>query len=174
MNRWLYALPIAALVVVAGFGGWQMMRPSKGEFERISRAAPEHVFPLMDGSGEISFAPPPGGQPVVVNLFASWCAPCEAEHKYLVALGEKHPGQIYGVLYKDKVADGAKFLERLGNPYTQVALDPEGRGGLDFGLTGVPETFVISAEGEIILHIGGPLDEALTQKVSGALEAPRS
>lgn len=173
MNRWIYALPAFALAVVAGFGGWQMMRPSKGEFERISRAAPEHVFPLMDGSGEISFAPPPGNQPVLVNLFASWCAPCEVEHKHLVALGEAHPSQVYGVLYKDKIGDGAAFLERLGNPYTQVALDPEGRGGLDFGLTGVPETFVISAEGEIILHISGPLDEELTQKVSGALKAPR-
>lgn len=173
MKRWLYALPVAALVVVAGLGGWQMMRPSKGDFERISRAAPEHVFPLMDGSGEIAFAPPPGGQPVVVNLFASWCAPCEAEHKYLVALGEQHPGQVYGILYKDKVEDGAGFLQRLGNPYTQIGLDPEGRGGLDFGLTGVPETFVISASGEIILHIGGPLDETLAQKASGALEAPR-
>lgn len=174
MTRWLYALPVVALVVVAGFGGWQMMRPSKGEFERISRAAPEHVFPLMDGSGEISFAPPPGGQPVVVNLFASWCGPCEAEHKYLVALGAQHPGQVYGVLYKDKMDDGQAFLDRLGNPYTRIALDPDGRGGLDFGLTGVPETFVISAEGEIILHIGGPLDEDLVQKVSGALKAPRS
>lgn len=174
MNRWLYTLPVVALVVVAGFGGWQMMRPSKGEFERISRAAPEHVFPLMDGSGEISFAPPPGGQPVVVNLFASWCGPCEAEHKYLMALSEQHPGQIYGVLYKDKVDNGQAFLDRLGNPYTRIALDLDGRGGLDFGLTGVPETFVISAEGEIILHIGGPLDEDLVQKVSGALKAPRS
>lgn len=63
MKRWLYALPVAALVVVGGLGGWQMMRPSKGDFERVSRAAPEHVFPLMDGSGEISFAPPPAVSP---------------------------------------------------------------------------------------------------------------
>ena len=95
----------------------------------------------------------------------------DVHHGYIDGL---KPGQVYGILYKDKVEDGAGFLERLGNPYTQVALDPEGRGGLDFGLTGVPETFVISGDGDIILHIGGPLDEALVQKVSGALEAPRS
>jgi cytochrome c biogenesis protein CcmG/thiol:disulfide interchange protein DsbE len=78
------------------------------------------------------------------------------------------------VLYKDKTENGEDFLERLGNPFTAVALDPEGKGGLDFGLTGVPETFVISGEGEILLHIGGPLDEDSLQKVSEALGAPRS
>lgn len=174
MKRWVYALPVAALALIAVFGAVQMIRPSKGEFQRISRAAPEYVFPLMDGSGEVSFAPPPGGEAAIVNLFASWCAPCEIEHKYLVELGERHPGRVYGVLYKDTADNGAAFLERLGNPYTAVALDPAGRGGLDFGLTGVPETFVISGDGDIILHIGGALDETLAQKVSGALVAPRS
>lgn len=174
MKRWVYALPIAALALITVFGAVQMIRPSKGEFQRISREAPDYVFPLMDGTGEINFAPPPGGEAVIVNLFASWCAPCEVEHEFLVELGARHPGRVYGVLYKDSVENGAAFLARLGNPYTAVALDPDGRGGLDFGLTGVPETFVISADGEIILHISGMLDESLTQKVSGALVAPRS
>lgn len=174
MKRWLYALPVAALALIAVFGAVQMIRPSKGEFQRISRAAPDHVFPLMDGAGEISFAPPPGGEAVIVNLFASWCAPCEIEHKHLVELGQRHPGRVYGILYKDAAENGAAFLDRLGNPYTAIGLDPDGRGGLDFGLTGVPETFVISGDGEIILHISGMLDDGLTQKVSGALVAPRS
>ena len=173
MSRWIFALPVAALVLFGLLGAWRMLNPSKGEFERVSRAAPDFVFELKDG-GEISFAPPPGGQPVAVNLFASWCAPCEAEHKYLMALGEMHPDQLVGVLYKDKTEKGEAFLQRLGNPFTAVALDPEGKGGLDFGLTGVPETFVISGEGEILLHIAGPLDEASLQKVSEALGAPRS
>ncbi len=173
MSRWIFALPVAALVLFGLLGAWRMLNPSKGEFERVSRAAPDFVFELKDG-GEISFAPPPGGQPVAVNLFASWCGPCEAEHKYLMALSETHPDQLVGVLYKDKTEKGEAFLERLGNPFTTVALDPEGKGGLDFGLTGVPETFVISGEGEILLHIAGPLNEASLQKVSEALGAPRS
>lgn len=173
MNRWIFALPVSALVLFGLLGAWRMLYPSKGDFERISRAAPEFVFALRDG-GEVSFAPPPGGQTVAVNLFASWCAPCEAEHPLLIRLGTAHPDQVYGVLYKDTTENGDAFLERLGNPYAVVALDPDGKGGLDFGLTGVPETFVISGEGEIVLHINGPLDEASLQKISEALGAPRS
>jgi cytochrome c biogenesis protein CcmG, thiol:disulfide interchange protein DsbE len=173
VNRWIFALPVAALLLFGLLGAWRMLNPDKGDFARVSRAAPEFVFELKEG-GEISFAPPPGGGTVAVNLFASWCAPCEAEHKYLIELSKTHPDQLIGILYKDKTEKGEEFLERLGNPFTQVALDPEGRGGLDFGLTGVPETFVISGEGEILLHISGPLDETSLQKVSEALGAPRS
>ena len=150
-----------------------MLYPAKGEFERVSRAAPEFIFELREG-GEISFAPPADGQPVAVNLFASWCAPCEAEHKYLMQLSQTHPEQLTGILYKDKPENGDAFLDRLGNPFAKIALDPDGKGGLDFGLTGVPETFVISGEGEILLHIAGPLDETSLKKISEALGAPRS
>jgi cytochrome c biogenesis protein CcmG, thiol:disulfide interchange protein DsbE len=173
MKRWIFAVPAVLLVLLGVLGAVRMLYPEKGEFERISRAAPEFVFALKDG-GEISFAPPPGGQTVAVNLFASWCAPCEAEHPMLMKLGAKHPGKLYGILYKDKVENGDEFLARLGNPFATIALDPEGKGGLDFGLTGVPETFVISGEGEVILHIAGPLDETSVQKISEALGAPRS
>ena len=173
MNRWIFALPVVLLVLLGVLGAVRMLYPQKGEFERISRAAPEFVFELKDG-GEISFAPPPGGETVAVNLFASWCAPCEAEHPMLMNLGAAHPGQLIGILYKDKTENGEDFLARLGNPFTTIALDPEGKGGLDFGLTGVPETFVISGTGEVVLHIAGPLDEASVQKISEALGAPRS
>lgn len=173
MNRWLFALPVAALLLFGLLGAWRMLNPEKGDFERLSRAAPEFVFALKDG-GEVSFAPPPGGEAVIVNLFASWCAPCEAEHPLLLKVAEQNPGRLYGILYKDTPENGDDFLARLGNPFDVIALDPEGRGGLDFGLTGVPETFVISGEGEIVLHISGPLDENSLQKISEALLAPRS
>lgn len=173
MRRWVFALPVVVLVLFGLLGAWRMLYPAKGEFERVSRAAPEFVFELRDG-GSLTFAPPPGGETVAVNLFASWCAPCEAEHPLLMKLGAAHPGQLYGILYKDTPENGDNFLTRLGNPFTSVALDPEGRGGLDFGLTGVPETFVISGDGDVILHINGPLDEASLKKISEALGAPRS
>ena len=89
-------------------------------------------------------------------------------------LSQTHPEQLTGILYKDKPENGDAFLDRLGNPFAKIALDPDGKGGLDFGLTGVPETFVISGEGEILLHIAGPLDETSLKKISEALGAPRS
>ncbi len=173
MNRWVYLLPAIVLAGIGVFAGLQMLSPQKGEFARVSRAAPEHVFALMNG-GEISFAAAPDNAPIAVNLFASWCAPCELEHPFLIEIGAAYPGRLYGVLYRDSAENGREFLERLGDPFTAIALDPDGRGGLDFGLTGVPETFVISPEGEILLHVSGALDETSAKQVSGALAAPRS
>lgn len=172
MKRWLAAIPVVALVLFAGLAGWELSHPEKGDFERVSRAAPTRIFERLDG-GTLSFVPSPDGQTIAVNLFASWCAPCEAEHPLIAALAADHPGQVYGVLYKDTPEHGRKFLEELGNPYADIALDPDGQGGLDFGLTGVPETFVISSQGEILEHVAGPLDEASAKRVGEALAAPR-
>lgn len=172
MKRWLAAIPVVALVLFAGLAGWELSHPEKGDFERVSRSVPTRSFERLDG-GTLNFAPPPGRKTVAVNLFASWCAPCEAEHPRIEALAADHPGQVYGVLYKDTPANGRKFLSELGNPYADIALDPDGQGGLDFGLTGVPETFVISGDGEILEHIAGPLNEASAKRVGEALAAPR-
>jgi cytochrome c biogenesis protein CcmG, thiol:disulfide interchange protein DsbE len=172
MKRWLAAIPVVALLLFAGLALSQLLSPTKGDFERVSRAAPERLFETLEG-GTVAFAPPPGGKNVVVNLFASWCAPCEAEHPRLMELSDAFPDRIYGVLYKDSRENGAAFLERMGNPFTRVAVDPDGQGGLDFGLTGVPETFVISSSGEILVHITGPLDDGDVREVRGALNAPR-
>lgn len=173
MKPWLAAIPVVALVLFAGLAGWELSHPEKGDFERVSREAPERSFARLNGDGDLTFSPPPGGQTVAVNLFASWCAPCRAEHPRLTELAEAHPGQVYGVLYKDTPENGRQFLEELGNPYADIAIDPDGQGGLDFGLTGVPETFVISSQGEILEHIAGPLDAESAKRVGEALEAPR-
>ena len=125
MKRWLAAIPVVALLLFAVLALSQLLSPKKGDFERISRVAPDRLFETLEG-GALTFAPPPGDQSVVVNLFASWCAPCEAEHPQLVALANAFPGRVYGVLYKDTEANGEDFLNRMGNPFTEVALDPDG------------------------------------------------
>jgi cytochrome c biogenesis protein CcmG, thiol:disulfide interchange protein DsbE len=170
MKRWLAIVPVGVLVAFGAIAAGQLLNPEKGDFERNLRGAPESAFSTLDGS-TLAFAPSPTGSAIVVNLFASWCAPCEAEHKYISELSAAHPGQVFGVLYKDKLEDGLAFLDRLGNPYTRIALDPDGQGGLDFGLTGVPETFVISPEGEIIEHVQGPLDTSSVKKIGEALKS---
>ncbi|MEL6829241.1 MAG: redoxin family protein [Pseudomonadota bacterium] len=170
MNRWIYILPILVLALIGAITAFQLADPEKPGFAISElRPAPERAFPLLEDDGVIAFAPPPSGETSVVNLFASWCAPCRVEHPLLMQLAEDQPGQVYGLAYKDQPADTQAFLAELGDPYTAVGKDEDGRGGLDFGLTGVPETFVINSEGVVILHIRGPLEEDSLEAVRTAL-----
>ena len=97
-----------------------------------------------------------GGKPVLVNFFASWCVPCRAEHPLLMRLKEEGVA-LYGIAYKDKPEDAKAFLAELGNPFSRVAMDSSGRTGIDFGVYGVPETYVIDGAGRIRFRQVGPL-----------------
>lgn len=175
MKRWMAIAPLAALLVIGGITAAQLYDPEKKTFETsgertVVRNAPDVAFPRFMADGVLHFNPPPDGRPIAVNLFASWCSPCRAEHHLLMALSDSHPEQIYGLAYKDQDAATAAFLSELGNPFTQIGTDHDGQGGLDFGLTGVPETFVIDADGKIILHVRGVLDQDSLKKVREALD----
>jgi len=106
----------------------------------------------------------------LVNFWASWCAPCRAEHPTLEALAaEGIP--IFGINYKDKPANALGFLAELGNPYAAMGADETGRTGLDWGVYGVPETYVIDADGIVILRFAGPITQrALASKIRPAME----
>lgn len=98
----------------------------------------------------------------LVNFWASWCAPCRVEHPSLEKLA--HAGvPVHGINYKDKPEHAAQFLSELGNPFATLAADPRGRTGLDWGIYGVPETFVIDANGEIILRYAGPITSRILE-----------
>ncbi len=109
----------------------------------------------------------------LVNFWASWCAPCRVEHPNLEALAaEGIP--IYGVNYKDEPGNALGFLSDLGDPYIAIGADASGRMGLDWGLYGVPETYVIDAEGTVILRFAGPLTQRVIQEdIRPALEKAR-
>ncbi|MGR3323052.1 MAG: DsbE family thiol:disulfide interchange protein [Pseudooceanicola sp.] len=102
------------------------------------------------------------GEVVLVNFWASWCAPCRVEHPNLEALAEEGL-TILGVNYKDEPAKALAFLEELGNPYTAVGQDASGRMGLDWGLYGVPETYVIDGEGRVVLRHAGPVTQRVIE-----------
>ena len=101
----------------------------------------------------------------VVNFWASWCAPCRVEHPSLMALAQTGV-TVYGVNYKDRPENAATFLSDLGNPFKAIAADPSGRTGLDWGLYGVPETFIIDGNGRVVFRFPGPVtNEILNAKI---------
>ena len=110
------------------------------------------------------------GKVKLVNIWASWCGPCRVEHPFLMALA-KEGVEIYGFNYKDTPDQARQFLDQLGDPYTKVGQDLSGRAGIEWGVYGVPETFVINGEGRIVYkHIGPIQNRDVSQKIRPALE----
>lgn len=106
----------------------------------------------------------------LVNFWASWCAPCRVEHPNLEELADEGV-TIYGINYKDKPGNALRFLDELGDPYTAIGADAAGRMGLEWGVYGVPETYVIDGEGKIVLRFAGPItDKILDEQIRPALE----
>jgi cytochrome c biogenesis protein CcmG/thiol:disulfide interchange protein DsbE len=137
----------------------------------IGKPAPEFTLPAVPGlvaKGD----PVPGfaradllGKVSVVNIFASWCAPCRQEHPLLEELAATGKAQLLGVNYKDKPENARRFLGALGNPYDRVGADDKGRAAIDWGVYGVPETFIVDAAGMIRYKFIGPLSEASYRQV---------
>lgn len=174
MRRWIAWLPIGLLAVLIAAAALVLLRG--GERETVSagaigRAAPSFALSRL-GGGDLVTSDAFAGRPYVVNLFASWCAPCRVEHPELMAL--KAQGvEILGVAYKDDPAATSSFLRELGDPFRTVALDPDGRFGIELGIAGVPETFVVGADGRIRAVHRGPLTaDVVARVVRPALAAP--
>jgi len=130
------------------------------------------VTPLGD-KPELADAMLREGGVKLVNFWASWCAPCRVEHPHLEALAEEGI-PIYGVNYKDKAPNALKFLAELGDPYAAVGTDAKGRMALDWGVYGVPETYVIDSEGTIMLRWAGPItSRVIEETIRPAIEEAR-
>jgi cytochrome c biogenesis protein CcmG/thiol:disulfide interchange protein DsbE len=158
MKRWLAVVPLAVLAVLAVLF---VSRLREGHDPRYVPAAlvgkpmPDSVLPPLAGGAPVRLR----GQTrpaTLVNFFASWCAPCIEESPTLLAL--KAQGvRIVGVAWKDDPAKTKAMLQQVGDPYQQVLVDRDGASGLDFGVSGVPETFLIGADGKILAKEAAPL-----------------
>ena len=95
----------------------------------------------------------------LINIWASWCLPCKVEHPYLINLNEKFDVNLIGINYKDNLENSKNFLSDLGNPYDEVLIDKDGTKSIELGAIGVPETYLINNENEIIKKFIGPLDQ---------------
>lgn len=159
-RRVSYLLPALVFLIVAiGLGVGLTRDPSILPSALIDKPVPVFKLPplaLSDGevlglaSGDLT------GKVQLVNVFASWCGPCRIEHPFLMKLAAEGV-PIQGLNYKDAPADAAAFIEELGNPYERIGVDQNGRAGIEWGVYGVPETFVIDAEGKIRHKHVGPI-----------------
>lgn len=172
---------VLPLVAAGGFFAmafWGMKRENPDTLPSAlvgQSAAAVQLTPLGDLPG-FSQSDLADGKVKIVNFWASWCAPCRAEHPNLMRLRDEGL-PIYGVNYKDKPEAALAFLSDLGNPFQRVGADGTGRMGIDWGLYGVPESFVIDGEGKVLLRFPGPITErALEVEIRPALAgaAPKS
>lgn len=152
------------LVVLLGIG--LTMDPKKVPSPLIDKAAPPFELPDLHNASA-TFSPEQfKGKVWILNVWASWCVSCRAEHQVIKRLAKMNLVDIVGLDYKDEPADGRRWLRQLGNPYTLSVVDYEGQAGIDWGVYGVPESFIIGKDGLIkYKHIGPVDDKALDEKI---------
>lgn len=173
-RRAMLLAPVA-LAGAAGIGFFAMLRGmGTGEYDPrgvpsalIGKPAPDFALPPLEGADRPALAAADlhGERPVLVNFFASWCVPCVIEHPQLMRLAREGV-PVLGIAYKDKPADSLGFLRRHGNPFARLGVDQPGRVAIDWGLYGVPETYLVDKEGIIRWRWAGPLtDEVLDNQL---------
>jgi cytochrome c biogenesis protein CcmG/thiol:disulfide interchange protein DsbE len=152
-------LPLAVFAAVAAFLGWGLTRDARVlPSALIDKPAPEFALPPIPGRDDHGFSRADlGGEPMLVNVWASWCVPCRAEHPIITRLAEEEGVIVHGINYKDQPADAKAFLDQLGDPFTRIGQDRDGRVAIEWGVYGVPETFVIDRQGRIRYKHVGPM-----------------
>jgi cytochrome c biogenesis protein CcmG/thiol:disulfide interchange protein DsbE len=183
-RSWLMALPLIAFAGLAVLFAFRLGNtdPSRIPSALIGHPAPQTALPPLPGL-LVDGAPVPGLDPVmfkgrvsVVNVWASWCVPCHDEAPLLTAIGHDKRLQVIGINYKDTPDNARRFLGRYGNPYGFVGVDGNGRAAIEWGVYGVPETFIVGREGKIVYKLVGPItpdniDSVMKAEIDKALKA---
>lgn len=171
-----FLLPLAAFVILALVAAVALLGTMQGTRNQtalpsvlIGKKAPD----LPANALSVALAKPLSdfqGQPVLVNIMASWCAPCRAEIPALAMIAEDIP--VIAIAYKDKQEDTTNFLAQYGNPFEAVWMDYDGTNGIKWGIYGVPESFLLDANGQVVLRHAGPIfKDVITDVINPALEA---
>lgn len=181
-RRWLVALPLIGFGVLAAFFLLRLYGgdPSKIPSALIGRPAPQTALPALEGLTRDGAAVPGldaslfKGKVSLVNVWASWCVPCHDEAPLLTELGKDKRLQLVGINYKDVAENARRFLGRYGNPFGAVGADANGRASIEWGVYGVPETFIVGRDGSIVYKLVGPItpqnvDRVLKPEIEKAL-----
>ena len=156
----ILVLPLLVLLALVGIFAVSLNHdPSYIPSVLINKPAPDFALPPVQGVATPGFDTDAlKGHVTVVNVFASWCVPCRDEHPVLMSIKDQIGVPIYGINQKDKPDNAKAFLDELGNPFAAIGADSNGRASIDWGVYGVPETFVVDAKGIITSKIVGPMD----------------
>ena len=160
-------IPLIIFAILLGFLAVGLgLKPREVPSPLINKPAPAFSLPLLDAPQQMLSANDLRGKVWILNVWASWCVACRIEHPLLVDFAKTATVPIYGLNYKDKREDALRWLANFGNPYTRSLSDTEGLVGIDFGVYGVPETFVIDQQGVIrFKHIGPVTPEVLRDDI---------
>ena len=187
-RAWIAMAPLLIFLALAGLFGQRLISGADPEAlpsALIGRAAPEGPLPPLEGidppgrralgdEGSGTAPVPAEARVGLVNFFASWCLPCRAEHPAITALGARGDTLLTGIAYKDEPDASRRFLRELGNPFERVLVDRDGRAGIEWGVTGVPETFVVAPDGTVRYRHRGPVDEEALDRITREIERARA
>jgi cytochrome c biogenesis protein CcmG/thiol:disulfide interchange protein DsbE len=160
LRLWLL-LPLVGFLLLAGLFAYRLDTgdPSRIPSALIGKPVPQFTLPALEAGRPALTAQDLASGVHVVNIWASWCVPCRAEHPLLMRLAADPRFELVGINYKDVPENGTRFLGALGNPFARIAADRDGRAAIDWGVYGVPETFVVK-DGVILYKFIGPMSEA--------------
>jgi cytochrome c biogenesis protein CcmG/thiol:disulfide interchange protein DsbE len=172
MKRWQYLVPLALFAVLLGFLAVGLnLNPREVPSPLIDKPAPAFSLPRLDDPAKTLSRDDLAGKVWMLNVWASWCVACREEHPLLVDFARRSPVPIYGLNYKDQRGDALNWLARYGNPYAASLHDLKGLVGIDFGVYGVPETFIIDKQGVIRFKQIGPVTpQVLRERIEPLLK----
>jgi cytochrome c biogenesis protein CcmG/thiol:disulfide interchange protein DsbE len=164
---WIVALPLAIFAALVALLLFRLGAgdPSRLPSALIGKPAPALTLPPLEGLVRDGAAVPGfdsgtlAGSVTVVNVWASWCAPCREEHPFLARLAADKRIRVVGINYKDGTENARRFLGAFGNPFAAVGVDPNGRAAIEWGVYGVPETYLVGRDGRIVYKQVGPINE---------------
>lgn len=175
--KWLLMIPVILFAAMAGLFAASMFGAGQGQelpSALIGKPAPQVAVDPIEGLATLTDDMLRDGQVKIVNFWASWCAPCRVEHPNLTTLAAEGV-PIYGINYKDLDRNAVGFLQELGDPYVAVGSDKNGFLAIDWGVYGVPETFLLDGDGTILLRMAAPVTQReLTNRLRPALDAAQS